>query len=189
MIYEDRILLAVGRSRGAEQEDVVTLLVREHATFVYRIAYSILRDVHDAEDVAQETFMRVMKNAKRLPLIRDQRGWLARITWRLAITKWNRTQRRRHVEIEISGEAARLLASTWSTEFSAENKELVETINRLTLSLPDDLRYPLILSAIEDMGSRDVAEILNISEATVRTRVHRARKLLREKLQALIGSD
>jgi RNA polymerase sigma-70 factor (ECF subfamily) len=189
MIYEDRILLAVGRSQGAEQEDIVTLLVRQHATFVYRIAYSILRDVHDAEDVAQETFMRVMKNIERLPLIRDQRGWLARIAWRLAITKWNRTKKRRHVEIDISEDSARLAASTLSTELDTQNKELVETISRLTFSLPADLRNPLILSAIEEMGSREVAEILNISEVTVRTRVHRARRLLRKKLQKLIGKD
>ena len=56
-------------------------------------------------------------------------------------------------------------------------------------SLPDDLRNPLILSAIEDMSSREVAEILNISEVTVRTRIHRARKLLREKIQKLVGRE
>ena len=189
MIYEDRILLAVGRSLGVAQEDVVTLLVRQHATFVYRIAYSILRDVYDAEDVAQETFMRVMKNIERLPVIRDQRGWLARITWRLAITKWNRTRRQRRIEVDISEEPARLAASNRSTGSDAENKQLLETMNRLTLSLPDNLRNPLILSAIEDMSSREVAEILNISEATVRTRTHRARRLLREKLRTLTGKE
>src|SRR5262245_7287266 len=189
MIYEDRILVAIGRSQGAEQEDAVTLLVRRHSTFVYRVAYSILRDVHDAEDIAQETFMRAMKNANRLPLVRDQRGWLARIAWRLAITKWNLTRRRRRMETDMGDDSARVAASSVSTELDAANKQLVETVNRLTFSLPDDLRNALILSAIEEMGSREVAEILKISETTVRTRVHRARKLLREKLQTWIDGD
>jgi RNA polymerase sigma-70 factor (ECF subfamily) len=189
MTYEDRIMMAVGRTRGAEQEDVLTVLVREHATFVYRIAYSVLRDLHDAEDVAQETFMRVMKRTAQLPLVRDQRAWLARITWRLAITKWNRTRKRRRLETDIAESPARFAASDLSTGLDAENRELLEKMNRLTLSLPDDLRHPLILSAIEDMSCREVAEILNIPEATVRTRIYRARKLLRQKLRAFIGKE
>jgi RNA polymerase sigma-70 factor (ECF subfamily) len=187
MIYEDRILVALGRTDRVEREDAVTLLVRQHATLVYRVAYSILQDVHDSEDVAQETFIRATKNMERLPLIRDQRGWLARIAWRLAITKWNRTKRRRRVEIDISDDSARVAASALNTELAVENKQLVETVNRLTSSLPDDLRHALVLSTIEEMGTREVAEILQISEVTVRTRVHRARKLLREKLQKWIG--
>jgi RNA polymerase sigma-70 factor, ECF subfamily len=183
MIYEDRILLALGRTDRGEAEDTLDLLVRQHATLVYRVAYSILQDAHDSEDVAQETFIRAMKNVHRLPLVRDQRGWLARIAWRLAITKWNRTKRRRRMEIDISDDSACVAASALNTELAAENKQLVETVNRLTLSLPLDLRHALVLSAIEEMDTREVAEILQISEATVRTRVHRARKLLREKLQ------
>jgi RNA polymerase sigma-70 factor (ECF subfamily) len=133
--------------------------------------------------------MRAMKSMDRLPLIRDQRGWLARIAWRLAITKWNRTRKRRHMETDMSDGSAHVAASSLSTELDTENKQLVEIINRLTFSLPDDLRNALILSAIEEMGSREVAEILKISEGTVRTRVHRARKLLRETLQAWIDGN
>jgi RNA polymerase sigma-70 factor, ECF subfamily len=187
MTYEDRILLAVGRTRDSEREDIVTLLVRQHATFVYRVAYSILRDTHDAEDVTQETFLRVMKNTEQLPLIRDQRGWLARITWRLAITKWNRIKKQRHVEIDISEKSTHLADSRWNLGLDTETRELADTITRLTFSLPDDLRNALILSAIEEMGSREVAEVLNISEITVRTRVYRAKKLLRKKIETFMG--
>jgi RNA polymerase sigma-70 factor (ECF subfamily) len=166
--------MAMSRSRGAEQEDAVTLLVREYATFVYRIGFSVLHDAHDAEDVAQETFIRVMNNAGQLPLVRDQKAWLARIAWRLAITKLNRTRKRRLREIQIPEDLA--------GGFNVEDKELIEAVNRLTLSLPEDLRSTLVLSAIEDLSSKEVAEVLDISETTVRTRIHRARKLLREKL-------
>jgi RNA polymerase sigma-70 factor (ECF subfamily) len=62
-------------------------------------------------------------------------------------------------------------------------------MERLTASLPEKLRHPLLLSAIEEMSSKEVAEILNISEATVRTRIFRARRLLREKLRTAFGKD
>jgi RNA polymerase sigma factor (sigma-70 family) len=101
MAYEDRMVIAMSRSRDAEQEDVVALLVREHATFVYRVAFSVLHDSQDAEDVVQETFIRVMRKTGELPLVRDQRAWLARITWRVALTRLGRTRKRRRVEINL----------------------------------------------------------------------------------------
>ena len=53
--------------------------VSAHARFVYRVAYSVLRNHHDAEDAAQETFVRVLKHARELPEVRDRRLWLARL--------------------------------------------------------------------------------------------------------------
>jgi RNA polymerase sigma-70 factor (ECF subfamily) len=193
MTYEERLALAVGRNRATERDDeAITALVREHTAFVYRIAYSILHDAHDAEDVTQETFVRVLKNVHRLPLIRDQRAWLARIAWRLSVTKWNRTKKKRTLEpsLEMDGAKDRLhgLAVNLS-ERTAESDEAVELIGRMTAALPEHLRHPLMLSAIDEMSSREVAETLNITEGTVRTRVHRARKILKEKLRRLLGKD
>jgi RNA polymerase sigma-70 factor (ECF subfamily) len=181
MTYEERLALVIGANQARETDDAITLLVREHAAFVYRIAYSILRDSHDAEDVAQETFIRVVKNASRLPLIRDQRAWLARIAWRLSLSRWTRTKRKRTLEIE----------GTTANEAAApvQSGEMLEVIQRMTSSLPDHLRHALVLSAVEEMSTREVAEALKINESTVRTRIHRARKLLREKLADLLGKD
>jgi RNA polymerase sigma-70 factor (ECF subfamily) len=66
---------------------------------------------------------------------------------------------------------------------------MLEVIQRMTSSLPDHLRHALVLSAVEEMSTREVAEALKINESTVRTRIHRARKLLREKLADLLGKD
>ena len=127
MNFEDRIVMAMSCSQGADQEDVVALLVRDHATFVYRVAFSVLHNSHDAEDVVQETFIRVMRRTRQLPLIRDQRAWLARIAWRLAITRWNRTRKRRRVEINMSEETPDLALSNVALEVNHQNKELLET--------------------------------------------------------------
>lgn len=187
MTYEERIAIAMGRSRTAEQDDSVNALVRQHASFVYQVAYSVLRDSHDAEDVAQETFVRVMKHADSLPEIRDQRAWLARIAWRLALTKWSRTRKRRAQEVELLEGFDYPAAVEINSETATENQELIHLMERLTSALPHDLRHTLVLSAIEEMSTREVAGIMKISETTVRTRVHRAKKLLRAKLRSIMG--
>src|SRR5260221_10746025 len=64
------------------QEDQLDLAVREHARLVYRIAYSVLRNHHDAEDATQETFVRVLRYWRNLEGVRDRKTWLARIAWR-----------------------------------------------------------------------------------------------------------
>jgi RNA polymerase sigma-70 factor (ECF subfamily) len=186
MTYEDRIVLAVGRARAQEQDDVLSVLIRQHATFVYRIAYSVLRDSQDAEDVAQDTFIRVMKNIAELPLVRDERSWLARIAWRLALTRSAKRRRKRTLEVDMREESRILPMQGPRTDESAE---LIRVIEQLTASLPAPLRHPLVLSAIEEVDNREIARILNISETTVRTRIHRARKLLREKLRSIMGKD
>ena len=194
MTYEERLDLVIGRRQAREHEDdAVTSLVREHSAFVYRIAYSILHDSHDAEDVTQETFVRVVKNVHRLPLIRDQRAWLARIAWRLSVTRWNRTKKKRNLEPDMETAGPRERAHGQDANFggtrSMESDEAVKFIESMTAALPEHLRHPLVLSAIDEMSAREVAEMLHITEATVRTRVHRARKILRQKLRNLFGKD
>src|SRR5262245_4774375 len=133
MTYEDRIVLALGRGKAKERDDVLDVLVRQHATFVYRIVFSVLRDSQDAEDVAQETFLRVMKNVGDLPLIRDERAWLARIAWRLALTKAAKRRRKRNVEVDIHEDSAALSRLRTGTD---DNRELLLVVEQLTASLP-----------------------------------------------------
>jgi RNA polymerase sigma-70 factor, ECF subfamily len=63
-------------------EDILENAVREHARMVYRIAYSVLRNHHDAEDATQETFVRVLRYKRKLEGIEDPKTWLAKIAWR-----------------------------------------------------------------------------------------------------------
>ena len=66
------------------QEDDLERLVREHARLVYRVAFSVLRHHHDAEDAVQETFMRVLRYRAKLKEVREPKTGLARIAWRVA---------------------------------------------------------------------------------------------------------
>ena len=165
-------------------EDALENLVREHARLVYRVCYSVLRHAEDSEDAAQETFMRVLRNLKKLPDVRNQRAWLARIAWRVALGR-----RKTALEISMddaSGAVAALRASGAAADDIAAGNEMAALLERLIASLPEDLREPLVLSTIEEMTSADIAAVLDIPEASVRTRIFRARKLLREKLAGIL---
>jgi len=169
-------------------EDALESAVREHARLVYRIAYSALRNHHDAEDATQETFVRVLRYKKKLEGVRDPKTWLARIAWRVAVQR-----SKKRPEISMSNqETARAVVELRSHLASAEEntlgKEMAELLASLIAALPDSLRDALRLSTIEQLSPREVAEVLGTSEASVRSRLFRARQILKERLSALEGS-
>jgi RNA polymerase sigma-70 factor (ECF subfamily) len=167
-----------------QAEDPLDLAVREHARLVYRIAYSVLRNHHDAEDATQETFMRVLRYSRKLAGVRDRRTWLARIAWRVAV------ERRRNVsEIplnDVSDAVERIRSSAVGADEMIFSAEMREFLGALIASLPAKLRAPLTLSTVEDMSPADIAGVLGINDAAVRSRLFRARQILREKLTVLL---
>jgi RNA polymerase sigma-70 factor, ECF subfamily len=172
----------------ATNEDALEAAVREHARLVYRIAYSVSRNHHDAEDATQETFMRVMRYRRKLEGIRDTKTWIARIAWRVAL---DHTKRRPSVslsETEIADAASQLRSGGRSAEEAAMSKEMAECLASLIAALPKALRDAIRLSTVEELAPSEVAEVLETSEASVRSRLFRARQILKEKLLALEGS-
>ena len=151
-------------------------VVREHARFVFRVAYGVLRNSHDAEDVVQEVYLRVHRSG--IKDVEDIRAWLARVTFRLAIDRIRRPQALELPEIEMA-------SAEPDAEHLAIHRQRVEQVHKLIAALPEELRYPLVLSAIEDLNSRQIAEVLGIPESSVRGRVFRARQMLKEKLSAV----
>ncbi len=179
----EAILEAIPIARVAEDE--LESLVREQGRFVYRVCYSVLRHHHDAEDAAQETFVRVWRQRRKLADIRELRGWLARIAWRVAL---DRRRAKPEMSLDDAAQAVRELRAAGATaEQLASEKQMAALLERLIASLPRELREPLVLSTIEEMTANDIAATLEIPEASVRTRVFRARQLLREKLDSVVG--
>ena len=151
-------------------------LVREHARFIFKVAYGVLRNSHDAEDVVQEVFLRVHRSGAKD--VRDVRGWLASITFRLAIDR-----RRKPDALDLA--PLELPTNEPGAEHVAIHRQRVERVRKLITALPDDLRYPLVLSAIEELTSPQISKVLGISQSSVRGRIFRARQILKEKLLAL----
>lgn len=175
------------RSRVASTDEAIAAMVQQHSRMVYRIAYAALRQHHDAEDATQETFLRVLRYRSKVAAIEDPKTWLARIAWRVAV---DRSKRRRIDERSIEDhESASDVASSEATADALWQEVQVGAIlEKLIQTLPEKLRQPLVLSTIEEMSPQEVAAILGIGEAAVRSRVFRARQILKEKLAERIGN-
>jgi RNA polymerase sigma-70 factor, ECF subfamily len=174
------------RIRAESTDETVVALVRAHSRLVYRIAYAALRQHQDAEDATQETFLRVLRYGSRLAAVDDPKTWLARIAWRVAV---DRSKRRRKNEISIEDEASALdmASATAIADVKLEVAQLGAVLEKMIQALPKKLRQPLILSTIEEMSPREVAAVLGTNENAVRSRVFRARKILKEKLAERMG--
>jgi RNA polymerase sigma factor (sigma-70 family) len=177
------------QSQDRSQRELLEDLVREHSRLVYRIAYAALGSHHDAEDATQETFLRVLRYSRRLAGVENPKTWLARIAWRVAVDRSRQRGRRQEIPIE---DHARPVEEVQSSEEPADQamhaSQIGARVERLMAALPEKLRQPLILSAVEEMSPHEVAATLGISEAAVRSRVFRARQILKEKLSERTGS-
>jgi len=159
-------------------------LVFAHGRFVLNVAYSVVRNSQDAEDIVQETFFKTFR-VGNLEKVEHMRAWLGRIAWRLAL---NRV--RSHSGNQKKIQSDDLLRTMPSRESDAEElliqRERAILLERVLLSIPGDLRETFVLLTVEEMTSRSAAEILGIPESSVRDRLLRARTLIKEKLAALV---
>jgi RNA polymerase sigma-70 factor, ECF subfamily len=173
---------------AAAGESELEGLVREHAQLIFRIAYSVLRNHADAEDAVQETFLRMVRHRRKLVDVLDPKAWLARIAWRVAID-------RKRVATPVSldadeSEGAAVLRGLCDAGAPADriasDRQMLRLMEQLIAALPRDLRDVTTLATIEELNTRELAEVLEIPEATVRTRLFRARQLLRGKLAQVL---
>lgn len=163
------------RERTGSDEEFSLLVYRQHR-FVFRVAFALLRNAHDAEDIAQETFLKLYRNG-RWHGIRDERAFLARTAWRMALDL-RRVSAIETADVDIDATPSQ----TPTPEQQAMSADNTAVLHRLIDALPEELRQPLVLSGIDEMNSREVAAVLGVPEGTVRTRLMRARQLLKEKI-------
>jgi RNA polymerase sigma-70 factor (ECF subfamily) len=166
----------VSADAGADREFEERL--RDSSGLAFSIAYGVLRNREDAEEVAQDAFARAFR---RFGQLRDRdrfRSWLTRMTWRLAIDRW-RADRRRVAREQTTADEP--LAS--STEDLVVARERSAAVWRAIDDLPDKLRIALVLAAIEGHDTREVARLLEIPEGTVKSRLFLARKTLADALR------
>jgi RNA polymerase sigma-70 factor, ECF subfamily len=187
VLKQAKAIAAEAPSQAREAAERIEVLVAQHALLVFRISYSILRNHHDAEDAAQECFLKVVKAQKRLALVRNPKTWLARIAWTTALDR--RTRR-----MVFSGDAhplgekvlARIPDHALAADDELAGKQMQQLLERLVAGLPEDLRQTVELSTVQELNSAEIAEVMDLPESSVRTRLLRARRLLREKLSAVL---
>lgn len=158
-------------------------IVRQHSARVYRLAYRLTGDPHEAEDLTHDVFVRVFRS---LHTYRPGtfEGWLHRITTNLFLDKVRRRQRIRFDALteELSARLP-LRASGTDPEQVYEMTHLDADIQEALNALPPQFRAAVVLSDIEGCTYEEVAQALGIKMGTVRSRIHRGRALLRQSLE------
>jgi RNA polymerase sigma-70 factor, ECF subfamily len=168
-------------ARIQAEEATLAALVGQYAGALYRVAYSVLRNPADSEDAVQETFLRVLRHRDTLGEVRDQRVWLIRIVWNIVLDRKRRAKTR--PETDDVAELARMLpCDGLSAEQIAAAAQHHAHVLACVDQLPAKERQVLMLSAFEELTSVEIAEVLGITESSVRSRLFRARNLMADLL-------
>ena len=162
----------------------IEALVREHSRLVFRIAYSVVRNHADAEDVVQEVFLRIAKHGVKG--ITDPKAWISRIAWRASVDRYRQADRKNQEEFDERIHASPIHLA--GTEQETISREILGLLDRMIAALPKKERDALLLTSVENLSSAEAARVLGTSETSIRARVFRARQKLAEKLQNVTGT-
>src|SRR3984885_7623023 len=171
--------LALSSMEGARSEIDLAALVETYSSLLFRVAHSVLRSRAEAEDVVQDVFVRVLVHRRSLTAVRDMRVWLVRIAWNLAIDR----RRRIRPEQFDEGFAEGLVARDVPADAALDEARRMRAVLREMEKLPRAERHVLLLSAVDELGAAEMAEVLGRSESAVRALLFRARTRLRERLE------
>jgi len=160
-------------------EPDVAALVATYSPTLYRVAYSVLRNSAEAEDAVQETFLRVVERRTQTAAIRDLRPWLIRITWNLAL---DRRRRIRPQQMDGITEAALISPQPSADQKITGTTEIAAVLAAID-HLPKKEREVLLLTAVEELTTLEIAAILDRTESSVRSLIFRARTHLKQRLE------
>ena len=161
-------------------------LVAEHADSVYRLAFRLSGNPHDAEDLTQETFMRVFRSLKNYQPGTFQ-GWLHRITTNLFL---DMVRHRAKIRMEALPEDYERVPGTDMTPEQAYSvTNLDPALQKALDELSPDFRVAVVLCDVVGMSYEEIADTLGVKMGTVRSRIHRGRSQLRRSLELQAASD
>ena len=161
-------------------------IVEQYGDFVYNVAYRILSNQADAEDAAQEAFLSAYKNFHRFRGQSAVSTWLYRITVNASLMKL-RKDRRKNFLTQTGYDDTQLVSWTEGPESAALNSELRQQLEDGLALLPPNLRVAVVLRDVQGLSNEESAEILKTSVASVKSRLHRGRVLLRNHLQQYVA--
>jgi RNA polymerase sigma-70 factor (ECF subfamily) len=155
-------------------------IVTQHSARVYRLAYRLTGNMHDAEDLTHDVFVRVFRSLDSYQPGTFE-GWLHRITTNAFLDKMRRKQRIRFDALSDDA-AARLPSREVGPEQSYTDTHFDDDVQRALDALSADFRAAVVLCDIEGLSYEEIATTLGIKLGTVRSRIHRGRSQLRESL-------
>jgi RNA polymerase sigma-70 factor, ECF subfamily len=177
----------------AREDRAFRTIMERHNRRLYRIARSILRSDSDAEDAVQEAYVNAFTHLDRFRGDSSLGTWLARITMNEALGRVRRKSPTVALEtIEAKRPEAQIIQfsrtmTSGNPEQAMAQREILQLVERATDSLPETFRIVLMMRVIEGMSVEETADLLDVPKKTVKTRLHRARKLIRKQLEKQIG--
>lgn len=174
---EEAVLINAAKSGDQE---AFRQIVERYQGAVYNLAYRMLGDPEEAEDAAQEIFVRLYRQLGRYDPERKFSTWTLAIATNYCIDQLRR-RRMQFVPLENIIPWAR--ARDAGPEGEALSRESRDEVQRLLKKLPEKYRAPLVLRYWEDLSCAEIAEILGVPEGTIKTQIHRARKQLGKMLE------
>jgi RNA polymerase sigma-70 factor (ECF subfamily) len=162
----------------ARSEADLAALVEAYAGLLFRVAHSVLRSRAEAEDAVQDCFVRVLERRGSLGDVRDMRVWLVRIVWNVALDRRRRIRPDQMDAVFAETLAGRTVPADQAVEEAQRMKAVLREMDRL----PKGEREVLLLAAVEELSTAEMAGVLGRSESAVRALLFRARTRLRERL-------
>ena len=180
---------AAQRDRGA-----IGTIIKSHNQRLYRLARAIVKRDEEAEDVLQEAYLRSFSNLESFRGDSTLSTWLSRITINEALTRLRKGKRlsQRGITVEAIDDDARIIPFPGNvTEFDPERltaqRELLRLVERAIDDMAGPFRSVFVARVVEGLSVEETADLLEIQPTTVKTRLHRARKLVRQRLEDEIG--
>lgn len=171
--------LALSFTEDAPSAVDLAAIVEAYSTLLFRIANSVLRNSTEAEDVVQDVFLRVLQHRVSLANVRDMRVWLVRIAWNMALDRRRRKRPEQLDEVFANSLASAIMPADAAMEEAQRFQSVLREIERL----PKAERHVLLLSAIEELDTTEIATVLGRSESAARALLSRARARLRLRLE------
>lgn len=182
---------ALIRRAAAGEVQAIRQIIRTHNQRLYRLVRAVLRSNADAEEVLQEAYLKAFANLAGFNGEASLATWLSRIALNAALMRLRAEKRLKRASPPSAAEAEIIpfpfSTATTDPERIMAQRQLLHLVEEATDALPEAFRLVFVARVIEGLGLEETAALLDLPPATVKTRLHRARKLIRTRLEAQIG--
>ncbi len=161
------------------------LLVEQYQSYAFKLAFRIVCNEEDAKDVVQESFIKIWRNISNYNTSTKFTTWMYKIVTNSAIDLYRKNERQNSISLDESINTVSEAQQNYTNK-NQDNKELSFLIKKMADGLPEKQRLVFVLRDLQEMDSREVQEILEISETMVKSNLYHARKTIKEKLLTLM---
>jgi RNA polymerase sigma-70 factor (ECF subfamily) len=161
-------------------------IVRQHWRKVFNVAYKFVGAHEQAEDLAQDIFLKIFKSLDTFDRRANFQTWLISVSRNLCIDHYRSVRKERQtIDRDVTAEDVSPVSSTMSPLAALEHRDLAALLRQALQGLPQSLRMAVLLRDIQELSYQEIAERLRLPEGTVKSRINRGRKELARQIQRL----